>query len=191
LYGHLSVRNYACLLEQATIKTLVWWRLYGFTTDNPGVWVRSNMWVRSKAGFVEIRESLGDERKIAALGVHLRRHVTGLGVAINYKTPVMGPAETNPWGRIVPCGLGEHGVTSMSHEIPLSNTIDDNTDDNKRLKKLAEIWWSQFQKLLDIREGAAQMVEGHDMDWTMESLSAGFKGDDVSIEAQPLSGLET
>ncbi|OTA62618.1 hypothetical protein K449DRAFT_303989, partial [Hypoxylon sp. EC38] len=95
LHGHFSVRDYVCLLEKTTIATLR--ELYNidvFTTSNPGVWE--------------------EEKKIAALGVHLRRHVTGLGVAINFGMPVDGSEFVNPWARIVACGLGEKGVTTVA-----------------------------------------------------------------------------
>ncbi|KAI0195696.1 hypothetical protein EV127DRAFT_451008 [Xylaria flabelliformis] len=118
LHAHLSVRDYACLLEKTTIAALEReWGLTGFTTENPGVWVRSTGPKKEDGS----RGDGGDERKIAALGVHLRRHVTGLGVAINYSMPVTGPAETNPWGRIVACGLGDRGVTSACAELGIEN----------------------------------------------------------------------
>lgn len=40
LHAHLSVRDYACLLEKTTIATLAKYGAQGFTTENPGVWVR-------------------------------------------------------------------------------------------------------------------------------------------------------
>ncbi|KAH6854835.1 hypothetical protein B0I37DRAFT_40790 [Chaetomium sp. MPI-CAGE-AT-0009] len=59
--------------------------------------------------------------KIAALGVHLRRHITALGTAINITTPPGTGNETNeranPWARIVACGLAGRGVTSVAREV--------------------------------------------------------------------------
>src|SRR5690606_4628624 len=48
----------------------------------------------------------GDERKIAALGVRVRRGVSYHGVALNVDPDLAH------FGGIVPCGLAEYGVTS-------------------------------------------------------------------------------
>ncbi|KAL8386798.1 hypothetical protein RB595_010378 [Gaeumannomyces hyphopodioides] len=109
----LGVREYANLLQDVTVAVLGrLWGLAGATTCDPGVWV---------AG-----------RKVAAMGVHLRRHVTGLGVALNLSTPVTSsgggdgdgvPADaepaSNPWLRFVPCGLEGKHVTSVAEELRL------------------------------------------------------------------------
>jgi lipoyl(octanoyl) transferase len=49
----------------------------------------------------------------------LRRHVTGLGTAVNVDFPDARVAEegVNPWGRIVACGLEGRGVTSVRGEL--------------------------------------------------------------------------
>ncbi len=85
----VSVRCYVNLLEQTTINTLAHWLLKGIRTENPGVWEESG------------------ERKIAALGVHLRRNVTSYGVGLNIAT------ELEWFDRIVACGLVGKGVVSM------------------------------------------------------------------------------
>ena len=153
----LSVRDYACLLERTSIAALASLPaspgpspsspgsggIRGFTTSNPGVWVRGSS-VRpsfsspapalSLSGAVGEKggegEEVGEEHKIAALGVHLRRHVTGLGVAINVGMPTSRGDNssdddelTNPWARIDACGLGDKGVTSVAAELGLQ--IDD------------------------------------------------------------------
>ncbi|KAE8440833.1 hypothetical protein EG329_006395 [Mollisiaceae sp. DMI_Dod_QoI] len=85
----LSVRCYVNLLEQATINTLDIWGLKGIRTENPGVWEEEG------------------ERKIAALGVHLRRNITSYGVGLNVNTDLRW------FERIVACGLVGKGVTSI------------------------------------------------------------------------------
>ncbi|EKD11957.1 uncharacterized protein L3040_005937 [Drepanopeziza brunnea f. sp. 'multigermtubi'] len=85
----VSARCYVNLLEQATINTLGHWSLKGVRTENPGVWEE------------------GGERKIAALGVHLRRNVTSYGVGLNIATDLAW------FDRIVACGLVGKGVVSM------------------------------------------------------------------------------
>lgn len=177
LHAHLSVRDYACLLEKTTIATLErLWGIAGFTTDNPGVWVRPSD---------SRREGGGDERKIAALGVHLRRHVTGLGVAINYSMPVTGPPETNPWDRIVACGLGDRGVTSVCAELGLSNP----GDDQSALVKLGDAWRSEFQKRLKFNKSSDDQ-DSFDINQSMADFAAQLKGRvDFLVRAQPISSL--
>ncbi|CZT44370.1 uncharacterized protein RSE6_04530 [Rhynchosporium secalis] len=85
----ISVRCYVHLLEQCTINTLAHWTLTGIRTSNPGVWEKSG------------------ERKIAALGVHLRRNITSYGVGLNISTDMQW------FDRIVACGLVGKGVVSM------------------------------------------------------------------------------
>ncbi|KAI1263432.1 hypothetical protein F5Y18DRAFT_128434 [Xylariaceae sp. FL1019] len=150
LHAHLSVRDYACLLEKTTIEVLEKWGITGFTTENPGVWVRSNT-----------TESNGVERKIAALGVHLSRHVTGLGVAVNFNVPVIGPGATNPWARIVPCGLGDRGVTNICAELGREPS---SREAALALQDLALTWASEFESRLKIRNDAETLVEGYDLD---------------------------
>ncbi|KAI1129988.1 hypothetical protein F5Y10DRAFT_138249 [Nemania abortiva] len=193
LHAHLSVRDYACLLEKTTIAALErQWGLEGFTTANPGVWVRS----RGAQG--DDGASGGQERKIAALGVHLRRHITGLGVAINYSTPVTGPAETNPWGRIVACGLGDLGVTSVCAELGIgssgrssSSSTRRDSDENSALESLADTWRSEFQSRLKMH--VTDDVAGFDVHQSMRDLGAQLEGNtgDSLVQALPLSNLET
>ncbi|KUJ13932.1 lipoyltransferase [Mollisia scopiformis] len=83
----ISVRCYVHLLEQTTINTLSAWGLRGVRTENPGVWEKEG------------------ERKIAALGVHLRRSVSSYGVGLNVNTDLRW------FERIVACGLVGKGVT--------------------------------------------------------------------------------
>lgn len=85
----LSPRCYVNLLEQTTINTLARWGFTGIRTENPGVWEEEG------------------ERKIAALGVHLRRNITSYGVGLNVTT------DLRYFDRIVACGLVGKKVTSM------------------------------------------------------------------------------
>lgn len=94
--------------------------------------------------------------KIAALGVHLRRHITALGTAINVSTPPSAPSSSrkndqakeeaeeeetsNPWTRFTPCGIAEHGVTSIAREIlaTRARTATTTTTTNARPLKWAD-----------------------------------------------------
>ncbi|KAK3355300.1 hypothetical protein B0H65DRAFT_438549 [Neurospora tetraspora] len=145
-HNKYTVRCYTRLLEKTTIATLrKTFGLKAFTTEDPGVWVRSGAaWtpVSAETEEAEAAEVLkgeescalegtgetvkggeedgnGNLAKIAALGVHLRRHVSGLGTAINVDMP--GPEVTsealNPWARFVACGLEGKTVTSVKGEL--------------------------------------------------------------------------
>ncbi|KPM45083.1 hypothetical protein AK830_g1426 [Neonectria ditissima] len=105
LHARYSVLSYAAHLEATTRRLLAdVFGLASYTTrDEPGVWVPA------PAG--------QPERKIAALGVHHRRHVTSLGIALNVDIPVTGPEDVNPWARFVPCGLDGKRVTSVATEL--------------------------------------------------------------------------
>ncbi|WYZ39628.1 hypothetical protein EsH8_III_001542 [Colletotrichum jinshuiense] len=107
-YAPLTVRSYARLLEETTqavvadgpsIQTYL-------SEEDPGVWAEA---ARHRAG--------GQERKIAAMGVHLRRHISGLGTALNVDVVVDGGEATNPWARFVPCGLDGKTATSVRAEV--------------------------------------------------------------------------
>ncbi|RCK52278.1 hypothetical protein TH25_07080 [Thalassospira profundimaris] len=88
-----DVRAYVHNLEEWIIRTLALAGVTGERRDGRvGIWVdRGN----------------GREDKIAAIGVRVRRWVTFHGIAIN-----LNPDLTH-FGGIVPCGIAEHGVTSL------------------------------------------------------------------------------
>jgi lipoyl(octanoyl) transferase len=88
-----DVRCYVHRLEEWGIRTLARFGVAGERREGRvGIWVRSG----------------GDEAKIAAIGVRVRRWVTYHGMAIN-----IDPALDHFRG-IVPCGIAEHGVTSLA-----------------------------------------------------------------------------
>ncbi len=62
-----------------------------------------------------------DEKKIAALGIRVKRWVTLHGIAIN-----VDPDLTH-FGGIVPCGISEFGVTSLSAlgNVAAKSDVDD------------------------------------------------------------------
>jgi lipoyl(octanoyl) transferase len=91
----LDVRTYVCRLEDWLIGTLAAFGVKG--ERRPG---RVGVWVAHG----------GRENKIAALGVRVRQFVTYHGVSLN-----LDPDLTHYRG-IVPCGVQEHGVTSLAAE---------------------------------------------------------------------------
>jgi lipoyl(octanoyl) transferase len=59
---------------------------------------------------VWIRDSRGD-RKIAAIGIRVARGVTMHGFALNVNP------DLSYYNRIIPCGIADAGVTSISNEL--------------------------------------------------------------------------
>ncbi|KAL1862714.1 hypothetical protein Daus18300_008358 [Diaporthe australafricana] len=132
-HKHFTVRCYSRLLERTTISLLR--RLFGlegFTTDDPGVWVRTPPSAASSAAAVTGGRAAGGDagevRKISALGIHLRRHVSSLGAALNLDMPTTSASAAaasglqleeadNPWARFVACGLAGKGVTCVEEEL--------------------------------------------------------------------------
>ena len=92
-----DVRAYVHDLERWIIATLARFNVVGEVRDDRvGVWVR-----RPEKG-------IGREDKIAAIGVRIRKWVTFHGISIN-----VDPALEHFSG-IVPCGISQHGVTSLA-----------------------------------------------------------------------------
>lgn len=107
LYTRYGVASYASHLESTTQRLLA--ETFDIQTcisrDEPGVWVAA------PSGKPQ------HQRKIAALGVHHRRHITALGIAVNIDVPVVGDELFNPWARFIPCGLEGKQVTSVAAEL--------------------------------------------------------------------------
>ncbi|OBT85374.1 hypothetical protein VE02_05077 [Pseudogymnoascus sp. 03VT05] len=118
----ISPRCYVSLLESATIRTLKHYGIEGFRTADPGVWVNPlharlpNPAETSVSG-EGVTGIEGTEKKIAALGVHLRRNITSYGVGLNISTDLRW------FDRIVACGIEGKGVTSLAAEGVVGKTL--------------------------------------------------------------------
>ncbi len=102
-----DVRAFVAALERWIIATLADFNVSGERReDRVGVWVR--------------RPELGAERedKIAAIGIRLKRWVSFHGISINVEP------ELEHFSGIVPCGVAEHGVTSLV-DLGLPVTMED------------------------------------------------------------------
>ncbi len=99
-----DVRQFVYSLEEVIVRAMA---SFGVTAERRkgrvGVWVE-------RGG--------GREDKVAAIGVRVRQWVTYHGIAIN-----LAPDLTHFDG-IVPCGISEHGVTSLE-DLGLPVTMDD------------------------------------------------------------------
>ena len=90
---HVDVRRYVHDLEDWVIGTLSEFGITGERREGRvGIWVARD----------------GRENKIGAIGVRVRRWVTYHGVSLN-----VAP-DLSHFSGIVPCGVREHGVTSLS-----------------------------------------------------------------------------
>lgn len=95
-----DVRKFVCELENWVIATLASFNIKGERrTGRVGVWV-----VRPDR---QGPTGAAAEDKIAAIGVKLRKWVSFHGISINVEP------ELEHFSGIVPCGITEHGVTSL------------------------------------------------------------------------------
>jgi lipoyl(octanoyl) transferase len=104
----LDLRRYVRTLEAAIIATV---GRFGVTAarleGHPGIWV---------AG----------ERKLAAIGVRVRRGVTTHGLALNVNTDLRWFAE------MIPCGIRDKDVTTLAQEIGAPVAMEDVEDELAR-----------------------------------------------------------
>jgi len=144
-HKQFTVRCYSRLLEDTTISVLrSLFGLAAFITEDPGVWVSP-----TSPGLL----ALNDPAKIAALGVHLRRHVTALGTAINIAMPSADvlSEEINPWARIVACGLEGKTVTSVAAEVDGGlQSLDSRLGNRIREEAVATFWGGELARRIGV-----------------------------------------
>ncbi len=93
----MGVKDYVFALEQTIINVL---KNYGIESDR----------VEGKTGiWLDIGNP--NERKIAAIGIKCSRYLTMHGLAFNINT------DLSYFNHIVPCGIADKGVTSLSKEL--------------------------------------------------------------------------
>lgn len=61
------------------------------------------------------------DRKIAAIGIKVKRWVSLHGIALNCNNSL------SPFGDIIPCGIEEYGVTSLTEELGREVTVEEAT----------------------------------------------------------------
>lgn len=99
-----DVRHYVWSLEEWIIQTLAVFDVKGERREG-----RVGIWVVMPDG---------SESKIAAIGVRIRKWVTYHGIAINVNP------DLSHFGGIVPCGIADHGVTSL-HDLGKDIAMDE------------------------------------------------------------------
>lgn len=92
-----DIKKYVWQLEEWMIRTLAVFGVTGERRDGRvGIWVPKDD---------------GTENKIGAIGVRVRHWVTYHGLALNVDP------DLSHFSGIVPCGISEHGVTSLRKEL--------------------------------------------------------------------------
>jgi lipoyl(octanoyl) transferase len=104
----LDLRRYVRTLEEAIIGTAAAFGVEGARlAGHPGIWV-------------------GGERKLAAIGVRVKRGVTTHGLALNVNTDLRW------FDEMIPCGIRDKDVTSLARERAMSVDTDDVADELAR-----------------------------------------------------------
>lgn len=99
-----DIRAYVCDLERWVIEALKSFDIAGERRDGRiGVWVQTG----------------GTEKKIAAVGVRVRRWISFHGIAINVQP------DLSHFGGIIPCGIKEFGVTSIAELLDRDVSLDE------------------------------------------------------------------
>lgn len=97
--GNPDLRAYINDLEEWIIQTLSGFDVKGERrSDRVGIWVDMKPYGKPK----------GTEAKIAAIGVRVRKWVAFHGVSLNVSP------DLSHFNGIVPCGISQHGVTSLA-----------------------------------------------------------------------------
>ena len=107
-----DVRAFVAALEAWIIETLAQFNVRGERReDRVGVWVKRPDKPSLSDGFMA-------EDKIAAIGIRLKRWVSLHGISLNVEP------DLTHFDGIVPCGVSQYGVTSLS-DLGLTATMAD------------------------------------------------------------------
>ena len=118
-----DVRAYVRALEEWMIRALDRFHIRGERRQG-----RVGIWVVKPGG-----PEGGQEFKIGAIGVRVTRWVSWHGIALNVEP------DLSHFGGIVPCGIAEHGVTSL-HDLGVSATMEE--ADSALMAAWAEVFGS-------------------------------------------------
>jgi lipoyl(octanoyl) transferase len=104
-----GIREYVSILEEALINVAL-----GYGIAATRIKGRSGVWVAGTDG--------GQDRKLAAIGIRVDHGVTMHGFALNCSNDLA------PYAQIIPCGITDAGVTSISLETGTTVTPADVLD---------------------------------------------------------------
>ncbi|AKU91732.1 lipoyl(octanoyl) transferase LipB [Vulgatibacter incomptus] len=126
-----DVRRYVRGVEEAMIRTLAG---YGITAGRVPKW--TGVWVGG--------EEDPDAVKICAIGIHIKKWITTHGFALNVMP------DLSHFGMIVPCGIAERGVSSMSQL--LGKLIDPDEVAVRVAREFGEVFeWPLEERGFDLR----------------------------------------
>lgn len=129
-----DVRAFVGMLEAWVIAALAALDVHGETrADRVGVWVQ-----RHCDGDHQ-ESSSAEEDKVAAIGIRVRKWISLHGIAIN------AAPDLEHFGGIVPCGVREHGVTSLAE---LGKPVNAAGDPEKTMRILDQALESTFRSLI-------------------------------------------
>jgi lipoyl(octanoyl) transferase len=141
LPGHVYVVDYVRRLEEALIGVCA-----DFGLSAGRVKGRSGVWFAADAD--------RPERKVAALGVRVSQGVTMHGLALNCDNTLEG------FDAIVPCGIADAAVTTLSAEVGQPVTVEDARPRVERHLR-ALLAWQPFERTPDLtaRDTTAEPAE--------------------------------
>jgi lipoyl(octanoyl) transferase len=135
---HVFVVDYVRRLEEALIRVCA---DFGLRTGR--VRARSGVWLAA--------DGARPERKVAALGVRVSRGVTMHGFALNCDCSLAG------FDAIVPCGIRDAGVTTLSDELNRDISVADTLPVVEY--HLADLLsWSEYERSPDLVAERPQIV---------------------------------
>ena len=105
---HLGPVDFVRLMEEAIIRTC---NDFGVLAQR--ICKRTGVWTMAGA----TPDSSVQEKKIAAIGIHVSQAVTSHGFALNVTT------DLRDFNWIVPCGINDRGVTSLEEEVSPEHTL--------------------------------------------------------------------
>ncbi|KAJ3052770.1 putative lipoyltransferase 2, mitochondrial [Rhizophlyctis rosea] len=133
LHYQLDVRSYVQHLERSLIRTCEHFGIRAQTTADTGVWI--------------------EDRKIAALGIHVRRHITNHGFALNCDVDLTW------FDHIVACGLPDKKATSLGVEALSGGRITVDDAIPSLLRSFEEIFETQVDRLGKISPSLDDEIE--------------------------------
>lgn len=112
--GRLGPVDYVRRMEEALIRLCAYYGVHtGRIAGRTGVWTTAAGPEPDAVSSVARQErKIAQEKKIAAIGVHVSRGITSHGFAFNLTT------DLRDFQWIVPCGIADREVTSLEREIP-------------------------------------------------------------------------
>jgi lipoyl(octanoyl) transferase len=136
-----DVRRYVNDLTEVMVRTVRGFGVgAGRMSGKIGAWVD-----RASPDAWPGEEGAADAAKIGAIGVRLSRWITLHGFALNVATDMAG------FDAIVPCGISDHGVTSLA---ALTGSAPDVRDAASRaLAQLCEVFARALPTMRDVSEG--------------------------------------